>query len=350
MSGHDIVVIGASAGGVEALTRIVANLPHDLPAAIFVVLHVPPHASSVLPSILARRGPLPARHALNGEVIREGVVYIAPPDRHLLLGDGVIRISHGPHENGHRPAIDPLFRSAARRFGPRVIGVVLSGALDDGTAGLASIKRAGGVALVQDPDDALYPGMPRSALELVTVDQTLPATALGSAIVALIHTPAPEGLSPSDEEEDAEDRLMDLDMDIMHIETHPGHPSAFGCPNCGGVLWEMHDPSILRFRCRVGHAWTADSLAATMGEALEEALWSALRALEEKAELVGRLADRARQSGHLLATQRFSEQAAEVQSRAKVIRDVLHNGGSMLFDAETADSEPLSVAETGSGG
>src|SRR5207244_2427388 len=167
MPGRDIIVVGASAGGVEALATLVRGLPADLPAAVFVVLHVPPHGTSVLPQILTRAGRLPAKHAVDGEAIQAGRIYVAPPDHHLLVKPGYVRVAHGPRENGHRPAVDALFRTAARTYGHRVAGVVLTGVLDDGTAGLIAVKLRGGAALVQHPDDALYDGMPRSALDNV---------------------------------------------------------------------------------------------------------------------------------------------------------------------------------------
>lgn len=180
--GRDVIVVGASAGGVEAICQIVAKLPADLPAAVFVVLHIAPSGTSVLPSILSRRGDLPAVHASDGDAIEHGRVYVAPPDHHVLLAETTVRVTRGPRENGYRPAIDPLFQTAARCFGPRVIGVILSGALDDGTAGLKLVKERGGRTLVQDPDDALYRGMPESAIEAVGPDAVLPAAELAGAI------------------------------------------------------------------------------------------------------------------------------------------------------------------------
>ena len=187
--GRDIIVIGASAGGVEALSQLARHLPADLPAAVFVVLHVPPYSPGLLPRILSRSRTLPASHPADGEAIRNGRITIAPPDHHLLLEGGRIRLTRGPRENGHRPAVDPLFRTAACSFGPRVVGVVLSGTLDDGTAGLAAIKQRDGVAVVQDPDEALYTGMPRSAMESVAVDYCLPINGIAELLVRLAREP-----------------------------------------------------------------------------------------------------------------------------------------------------------------
>ncbi len=185
MLGHDVIVVGASAGGVEALRGLVGSLPIDLPAAVFLVLHIPAQSPSLLPEILSRSGPLRALHPTNGEVIQHGLIYVAPPDHHLLLEDGFVRVVRGPRENRHRPAIDPLFRSAARAYGSRVVGVILTGSLDDGTAGLLAIKRRGGVAIVQDPDDALYSSMPRSALAHVDVDHVLVLSEIGPVLARL---------------------------------------------------------------------------------------------------------------------------------------------------------------------
>ena len=323
MPGRDIIVIGASAGGVEALKQLVHGLPADLPAAVFVVLHVPPHGPSVLPRILTRAGRLPAAHPADGQPIRPGTITVAPPDYHLLVKPGHVRLTRGPRENGHRPAADALFRTAARSYGGRVVGVVLSGVLDDGTAGLAAVKRAGGLAVVQHPDDALYAGMPQSAIDNVAVDYTLPVADLAALLTRLATEPAPAphpGLSPDG---DKEADMAELEPGAVHAHHRPGTPSAFGCPECGGVLWELRDGDLLRFRCRVGHAWSADSLLAEQSDGLEAALWSALRALEEQAALSRRMADRAVARGHTGSAEVFAGQSRDATAHAEVIRRVL---------------------------
>jgi two-component system chemotaxis response regulator CheB len=322
LSGHDIVVIGASAGGVEALGEIVPLLPGNLAAAIFVVLHIPPSGTSVLPAILTRRGDLPASHAVDQESVRHGHIYIAPPDHHLFLQSDCVRVIRGPKENGYRPAIDPLFRSAARSFGPRVVGVVLSGVLDDGTAGLAVIKQAGGRTLVQDPDDALYPNMPATAIEYVGPARVLPARELAQAIVELaterVDAVALDGDDPLLEEEHEE---------FIHVDRgasdnpQAGHPSGFTCPECGGALWESDDGGVPRFRCRTGHGFSPEALLAGQSEIVEVGMWEALRALEERAAMARRMAARARSRGHRLAAARFERQAnAAVDQGVKVRR------------------------------
>jgi two-component system, chemotaxis family, protein-glutamate methylesterase/glutaminase len=339
MPGRDIIVIGASAGGVETLSQLVRHLPPALPAAIFVVLHVPAHSPSLMPQILSRKGPLTALHPDDGEVIHAGRIYIAPPDQHLLLDIGRMRLTRGPRENGHRPAVDPLFRTAARSYGQRVIGVVLSGTLDDGTAGLEAIKQRGGVAIVQDPEEALYPGMPRSAQEAVAIDYSLPVAAIAELLDRLTREPVdyPEGNSMSNGME-FESQMAAFNMDAIEDENRPGLPSVFACPDCGGTLWEIDDGEVTRFRCRVGHAWTANGLLAQQSEGVETALWTALRALEERAVLCNRIADRMRKRGMEISAARFEGQAAVSRHRATILRQV-------LVSEPTTNDEPGPEAE-----
>jgi two-component system, chemotaxis family, protein-glutamate methylesterase/glutaminase len=326
MRGHDIVVVGASAGGVEALGRLVRTLPPEFPAALFMVLHVPSSTTSALPSILDRQGPLPAAHARDGERIRYGRIYVAPPDSHMLIGEGAIRLSRGPRENGHRPAIDPTFRSAARSHGPCTVGVVLSGVLDDGTAGLLAIKARGGIAVVQDPDDALYPSMPSSAIDHVKVDHVVACPAIAALLGELAKEPPPHHeLFATDNPVRAEVEPEELTSDPPGNEpaTTTGRPSIFACPDCDGVLWEIQDGGLVRFRCRVGHAWSPESLLSHQSEALEGALWVALRSLQERAALARRMADPARDRGYRLTAGRFDDQAREAEQAPAVLRELL---------------------------
>jgi two-component system chemotaxis response regulator CheB len=319
---RDVVVMGASAGGVDALKQVTAQLEPNLAAALFVVMHVSSERTSVLPSILNRVSALEAVHARDGEPVRHSRIYVAPPGRHLLLARGRVRLVAGPRENGHRPAVDPLFRTAAWSYGTRTIGVVLSGLLDDGTAGMLEIKRHGGVAVVQDPEDATYGGMPRSVLDAVAVDHVLAA----GDIAALLRDLVREEVSGNGGDPAFRERAGELpEMELMMSQTSEerGDASGFTCPECNGVLYEPRDGDLLRFRCRVGHAYSPDTLSDEQGKALEAALWSGLRALEESVALSERLAERARRGGHQGAAQRFERQVRNSEERAALIRRVL---------------------------
>ena len=258
--GRDIIVIGGSAGGVEALQRIVAALPPQLEAAVFAVVHFPSDGTSFLPQILLRSGRFPAVHPEDGTAIRRGVIYVAPPDRHLTLQPGHVRLSRGPRENGHRPSVDPLFRSAARAYGARVIGVVLSGNLDDGTAGLAAVRRHGGVTVVQDPADAMYAGMPASAIGHVDVDHVVPAAEIAALLAALVDEPLPPAAAVSEPRDDLEVGIAELEPAALAGDERPGMPSGYSCPSCHGSLFEIQEGEVVRFRCRVGHAFGSDTL------------------------------------------------------------------------------------------
>lgn len=325
MPGHEIIVIGASAGGVEALVTLVRQFPEDLPASIFIVLHIPAQSPSLMPGILTRSGLLVATHPDDGEEIKQGHIYVAPPDQHLLIERGHIRLMHGPKENRYRPAIDPLFRSAAYVYGPRVVGVVLTGSLDDGTSGLWSIKQRGGIAIVQDPDEAFYPSMPRSAMTHVQVDYCLPLVDIGATLVQLANRQAEEeGAYPVPENMEQEVKYVEMaDGDLIASNERVGSPSAFSCPDCGGVLWELHDGELLRFRCRVGHAFSVDSVLSAQTEQLEMALWTALKTLEENASLSRRMAQQAHNRGQEWLARSFEQRLHETEQRSLVIRQVL---------------------------
>jgi two-component system, chemotaxis family, protein-glutamate methylesterase/glutaminase len=321
---RDIVVIGASAGGVEALKRLIGGLPSDFRGSLFITVHFPEHGTSVLPSILSRAGRLGIVHAVNGESIVPGRAYVAPPDHHLLLTRSGVKLIRGPRENGNRPAIDPMFRSAALAFGPRVIGVVLTGNLDDGTAGLAAIKRAGGLTLVQDPADALFPSMPQSALDHVEIDCVAPIRSMTAAIARLMATPIQTDEHSDMQGDVNENALSAVDLrEIASPDQHAGATSPYSCPDCGGVLWEIEDGNFVRFRCRVGHAWTGDALVEKQETVLDDALWTALRSLEENIALSRHLAKKQRDRGSELLAARFEAQAAATEEKASIIRRAL---------------------------
>ncbi|MBC7366163.1 MAG: chemotaxis protein CheB [Undibacterium sp.] len=288
MIGHEIIVVGASAGGVDAVPRLIESLPADLPASIFVVLHIPALGPDLLAEIVGRRAALKVSNGVDGEKILPGHVYLAPPDFHLQLEAGRVRLTRGPRENRHRPAIDALFRSAAEAYGPRVTGVVLTGYLDDGTAGLNSVKTHGGVAVVQDPKEAAAAGMPASALRNVEVDYCVPLAEIGPLLIRL--ATAQTGAKPKAKKvpSPAEKRQMSP----KEMAQKFGPPTGFICPECNGPLWETKTGRSLQFRCHVGHAYSPDSLMADHADGLERALWSAVRTFDEQAALLRRLGER----------------------------------------------------------
>lgn len=326
MEERDIVVIGASAGGVEAVAALVEALPRDLAAAVFVVVHFPPHTTSVLPRIITRRGGMTAVHPEDGAPIELGRVYVAPPDRHLIVEQGYVRLVRGPRENAARPAVDPLFRSAARAYGARVIGVILTGNLDDGTAGLMAVQSAGGLAVVQDPDDAMYPGMPSSALRHVQADHVVPLGEIPGLLVRRVGEPVQQrGAGRMAQEQNREVPISEMDPAALEAQ-RAGAPSGYVCPECTGALWETDAGGLPRFRCRVGHAYSFESLLAEQGSAMDAALWAAYRALEERAALTSRMGARMHERGQASLAQRYREQTRETLQRAELIRRVLLMG------------------------
>jgi two-component system chemotaxis response regulator CheB len=341
-SGHDIVVVGASAGGVEALKAMVKHLPPNLPASVFVVLHIPPVGTSVLPRILERAGPLRAVHAVHGDAIERGVIYIAPPDQHMRFADGHVQLDKGPKENGHRPAVDPLFRSAADAYGSRVTGVILSGVLDDGAAGLFAVARSGGAALVQSAADALYPTMPGAARELVGAAFVGTAEELAERIVALAGEkptmPPPIATRPS--QAPAAEHYLEVERGSSE-NPQDGATSGFTCPECHGSLWEVREAGQQRFRCRTGHVFTQESLLLEQSAHVERALWAALRALEEKAAILRRMSARASDRGARSSAARFARRAEAVVNEAVVLRGLLHGLDAVPGEEATDDAETV---------
>lgn len=325
--GHkrDLVVIGASAGGVETLKTVVSGLPGDLPAAVCIVLHIAPSSPSALARILQRAGTLPCRAASDGEPLRPGQILVAPPDHHLVVEDGRARLTVGPRENGHRPAVDVLFRSAATARHTRVIGVVLSGTRDDGAAGLAVIKSSGGAAIVQDPEEALYPGMPASALAHVLVDAVVPSEQIAETISSMVNgkelpdaqPPAQPGWNPADR-----DRLTSV------------------CPECGGVLIERTEAGMPQWECHVGHRYSPTSLADAQGDRVEMALWTAVRMLRDRSALLHRMADQSEARAQPRSAERFRGQADDASRQAELVREALaHAAAGTLSEVTDGDAE-----------
>src|SRR5215208_854742 len=332
----DIIVVGTSAGGIEALRTLVGALPADLAAPVFIVLHTAPDAPGMLADILDRFSKLPVKMAIEGERIRPGRIYVAPPDRHLLLEPNRVRVTRGPKENRFRPAVDPLFRSAAQTYGPRVIGVILTGYLDDGTAGLWTVKQLGGTAIVQDPSDALVPFMPRNALAHVKVDYCLPLEKIAPLLVRLTsEAMEEEGVYQVPKEVEIEVNIAKeqkaLDAGVLQL----GGPSNYACPECHGVLLQVKEGTLLRFRCHTGHAYSVESLLADIAEKMDDALWNSIRAFEEGELFMRHMAehlDRA-ETGH--SAESFLKRADEAKERAHLMREAAMNGAALKSTSGT---------------
>jgi two-component system chemotaxis response regulator CheB len=324
--GRDIVVVAASAGGLQPLRSLLRGLPPDLPAALFAVLHVPATGGQSLPYILDRAGPLPARAAVDGERIRPGQVYVAPPDQHLLVIQDAVRLSRGPRQNGVRPAADPLFRSAALHAGPRVTAVVLSGSLDDAALGSATVERLGGQVIVQDPADADYDSMPRNAIGVTKHPIVVPASALAGQVLRLAGQEGDMTL-PSAEEPDEElaAEISGLLAGSPETNTQSRVYSDLTCPDCGGPLYFYQGERTATYDCLVGHRWSPQSLLEGQSSSVERALWLAIRSLDERARLTGRLADAARERGHVLTASQFAEAADEAKRSADDLREAVNS-------------------------
>jgi two-component system chemotaxis response regulator CheB len=324
-SRHDIVVIGASAGGVEALSRLAADLP-PVEAAIFAVVHTGPNAG-LLAGVIGRHSAWPVQYAEDELEIEPGRIYVAPPDRHLQLEKERMRLTRGPLENRHRPAVDVLFRSASQALGGRVVAVVLSGYLDDGAAGLIAVKRRGGATIAQDPTDAVAAGMPEAAIATGVVDFVVSLKEMPGLIASLVEAEVVQAPVPIEEGKPVEST---------------GKPSAYTCPQCHGTLWEIEDGGLLRFACRVGHAFSAESMLEDQGDVTERALWAAVRSLEERADLAGRMMHRSQRRGHELAEQLFRERMREARHHSETLRALL-TGSQREEPKERRDSEVKSA-------
>jgi two-component system, chemotaxis family, protein-glutamate methylesterase/glutaminase len=321
---RNVVVVGASAGGIEALSALLALLPADFPAALFVVIHVAADSPGVLPNILARAGELPVETAKDGNAIRPGHVYVAPPDRHLLLEQGNMRVTRGPKENRFRPAVDPLFRSAAQAYGRQVIGIVLSGSLDDGAAGLWAVKGRGGLAIVQEPGEAAYPSMPLSAMQYVAVDYRVTIAEMGKLLPQLVGAVVEEkeAVAVPDKIE-IETRIASEDNPLAAGVMELGPLSPYTCPECSGVLVQVRDGELLRFRCHTGHAYSMESLMVGINESIDKTLWNTVRALEEHMLLLRHLGKHAHERQDDELARRLDAKALSAQDQVQIVRQLV---------------------------
>jgi two-component system chemotaxis response regulator CheB len=325
---RDIVVIGSSAGGLPALMEVIANLPHDFQAAILVVQHIPPYSNSNLHRILDRLGPLSAIAAQDGTAIEPGKIYVATPDHHLLVDSGKIVVRRGPKENRFRPSVDALFRSAAYTFGARVIGVVLSGVLDDGTSGLWSIKRMGGVSMIQQPQDALFPQMPINAEQQVEIDYSVPASEMGALLSRLTSEPA----QPTPKLTREEKKLLETEIIIAGQDTafelgiiDMGELTPFTCPECHGALTQLKEGKLIRFRCHTGHAYTISALLSEVTSNIESILWQAMQSLEETTMLLNRLGQYFEHEKQPDIAKVFFEKSTRIKSQSQMVHDSVLN-------------------------
>jgi two-component system chemotaxis response regulator CheB len=320
MSNRDILAIGTSAGGVDALRFLASEFPKDLPASVLVVIHLSPQFQSSLDSILTQAGPLPARFAEEGTKLQHGQIYIGPPNSHMLVDGYELRLGHGPRENNSRPAIDPLFRSIGLCCGHRAVGAVLTGSLGDGASGLHTLHECGGLTVVQDPGDAAHSGMPEAALSKFRPDHVASLAVLPSLFQRLVSEPAGLRVEPS--------RELVYEVDVarggaanMNEMDRIGRRSLLACPDCHGVMWEIQEGTLLRYRCHVGHAYTAELMSLALDENLYRALGSGLRALDERVALAEKLYEQAEESGRTHLAESWRKKLAEYNHEAKILRE-----------------------------
>jgi two-component system chemotaxis response regulator CheB len=337
MGNRDVLAIGTSAGGVQALMFLAARFPPQFPASVLVTIHLSNQFRSALDGMLSRAGPLPASFAGHGEIYRKGHIYLAPPDRHLLVDDDRLHLGAGPRENNARPAIDAMLRSVAVCCGSRAIGVVLTGTLGDGASGLWAINRCGGMSVVQDPKDAAFPEMPLNALNRAKPDHVVSLTEMPALLESMVHQPAgvpvPAPGSIKFEVEIARNGRATMDdMDRL------GRRSVLACPDCQGVMWEIDEGELVRYRCHVGHTYTAELMSVALDESLRRALASAVRALEERLALARKLHDQAKEQGYNHA-ETWAAKAREYERELNVVRDSILRMDEIAARADRAQTE-----------
>lgn len=320
-SQQKIIVIGGSSGGFEAFKTIIKNLPPDFSAPIFIVWHMSADVSGVLPQVLNRENQILAANALDNEAIQPNRIYVAPPDRHLLVQEGRMRVTHGPKENRFRPAVDPLFRSAAYAYGNRVIGIILSGGLDDGTAGLWTVKHYGGIAIVQSPKDAEVSSMPENAIRQVKVDYVVPVADMASLIVRLSKEPVTENAdSMKDEQTKKEIDIAAEENAMEHGILKFSELTPYSCPECHGVLSRLRNGNIVRYRCHTGHAYSADALIMAITEKIEDGLYNAIRGMDESVMLLNHIGDHYAEANEPKLAALYFKKAKEADERSRLVR------------------------------
>jgi two-component system chemotaxis response regulator CheB len=336
MEKRNIIVVGASAGGFQAIKTLIAGLPKDLEAVILVVWHMSPDMHGILPEVLNRLNTLPATQAIDHEPMRMGHVYVAPPDQHLLIEGDHLRITRGPRENRFRPAVDPLFRSAAYAYGPRVIGIVLSGALDDGSAGMWTIKKRGGLAIVQSPDDAEMPSMPQNAMKAVKVDYQAAMVHMPSLLVKLVTETVSMEHPPNGTENEKNKREVNLSLGKDAFENNLSAYSSFSpftCPECHGVLSSLTEGDLMRFRCHTGHAFSTDSLLAALTEKIEDNLWNAIRSIQESIMLLNHLGDHCAEANQPKLAAIYFQKAREADKKVILLRQLAQQHEQLSTDS-----------------
>jgi two-component system chemotaxis response regulator CheB len=328
-----IIVIGASSGGFEALKKIVQSLPKDFNASIFIVWHMSPDIRGILPQVFNRFDTVYAAHAYDKELIKPNRIYIAPPDHHLLVEEGKVRVTHGPKENRFRPAIDPLFRSAAYAYGNRVIGVILSGALDDGTAGLWVVKHYGGIAIVQDPNDAEVPSMPQNAMREVDVDHSVAVTELPALLIKLANEKTAKNINAmKDEKTKTEIDIAAEENALKRVVMNLGELSPFACPECHGVLSKIKEGALTRFRCHTGHAYSVDTLLSFISEKIEDSLYNAIRGMDESIMLLNHIGDHYAEVNHSRLAALYFQKAKEAEARSALVRKAVLSNEELSRD------------------
>ncbi len=321
MACHDIVVLGASAGGIEALKAVISGLPQDLPAALFAVIHIGGQSENLLAQNLARSTALRVKTVEGDEPIERGLLLVARADHHLLVLEDRVQITRGPRENLWRPSIDVLFRSAAVAHGPRVIGVILSGLLDDGSVGVVAIKRCGGIALAQEPNEATFPDMPAAAIRTGCIDHVLPIQEIGPMLARFVERPA-DSATPIADDLKLEADIAATGRSTRALQDKLGELSPFTCPECGGPLWKQGG-GVLHFRCLIGHGYTANALLDAPGQDVDSTLWVAVRQFEQRSQLQYEMAEEQTASGHLPRAAYYQQRAVEMQAHAQVLRALL---------------------------